>query len=304
MAQRCPTCGGSGEYHGFFCPMCGGEGVVEDYMMTPAQTGQPNDTQQRADILQKLLAAGVVDISDPVNQYQILNLLASGNYTIEDITDSPDLSPNLKASDNTQTLLVNDGMVKGGRTYAIRSKSQSNILEKKMLGYQLSDASGVHVPVIAPLVMETQNLTDAINIGGRTARWKRFDQLMCTFWSDKARTIKNVVDPRLIQLKIVPRFPNKILQASEIVTQNVPPLPTNLPNPLQPQVLTEVMLYQVDAFHNPTHQLKSDLVITRNPAIYIPRYYELQLTVTIATGVGPPSGDCFIDTMIMQTVLR
>jgi len=283
--------------------MCNGEGVVEDYMMAPAEygPGQPSELDRRAKVLQDLLSAGVVDISDPTKQYEILNLLASGNFTIEDITDSPDLTPSLKAAGATQTILVNDGLVKSGRTYAIRAKSQTNVLEKKAMGYALG-GTNPHVPPIVPLVLETQT-QDSQGSLSRTARWKRFDQLMCTFWTDQARTIPNTVNARIIQLRIVPRFPPKILQPTETLITNLGGgTPTNLPNPDQPAVNTEVMLYQVDATHNPTHQFMSSLLITRNPAVYIPRYYELQLTITLAGGVV--GADCFMDAFIMQTVLR
>jgi len=296
LAQRCPTCGGSGDYKGFFCPMCGGEGLVEDYMMTPAQSGPDrlSDTEQRSQALKNLLASGVVDISDPVAQYEILNLLASGNFTIEDISDSPDLTPNLKAIDNTQTILVNDGLVKGGRTYAIRAKSQTNVLEKKVLGYAL-DGTLPPGPTVIPLNLTTED-QNAIANRGRTARWKRFDQLMLTFWSNPQRTVRETALARTILLEIIPRFPTKTLQPIEGLTAVGPPY--NLPDPNQPGINTSTILYQVDATHNPTHQTMSDLVITRNPAIYLPRYYELQLTINL---VGGP---CFCDAMIMQTVLR
>jgi hypothetical protein len=58
------------------------------------------------------------------------------------------------------------------------------------------------------------------------------------------------------------------------------------------------MLYQVDAAHNPTHQLMSDIVITRPDGIYLPRYYELNLFV------GQVAGPCWVDAFIVQKVLR
>ena len=286
--QSCPACMGTGMGpDGGFCPQCRGDGVLGNLI----DTGGQSQSQELNTSLQKLLAKGVIDISEPQAQYEVMSLLSSGNFELEDITDSPDLNQQMKASDSSQTLIINDGLVKSGRTYAIRAKSTSNVLERKVLGYNL-DSTVPPGPFVVPLNMNTFTATPgSVN---RTARWKKFDTLYLTFWANAARTIRETTLPRTIRLTIVPNFPPKVLQANEVVLG----APINAPDATQPPVITSSMLYQVDATHNPTHQLMSDIVITRPDGIYLPRYYELNLFV------GQVAGPCWVDAFIVQKVLR
>jgi hypothetical protein len=272
---------------GKFCPQCRGDGVLGQMI----EQSNPNESLARNDALQKLLSKGVVDISEPQTQYEVLSLLSSGNFELEDITDSPDLNQQLRAQDQSQTIIINDGLVKSGRTYAIRAKSTSNVLERKILGYNL-DNTVPPGPFVVPLNMNT--FTATAGAANRTARWKKFDSLYLTFWANAARTIREVTLPRTIQLTIVPNFPQKVLQANEVMLG----APINAPDPNQPPVLTQTMLYQVDATHNPTHQLMSDIIITRPDGIYLPRYYELNLYV------AQVAGPCWVDAFIVQKILR
>ena len=228
--EQCPQCDGTGVYNSGPCDICGGVGVIidsmDDILSSKGYAGE----------LEEFVTKGVVDLGNKEKQIEIMRLLASGSFELEDITDYPDLNQNLVASDTTQSLLVNDGFVKGGRTYALRTKNTSYISELKRLGHDLDAA------VNGQLTMTTAT---------GSARWKRFNALYLTFWADAARTTREVVTARDIEFKDVETFPEGILQAAENVA-------TGLPNE---RVATETMVYQVDATHNPTHRFKSDIIM-------------------------------------------
>lgn len=265
---KCPQCNGTGVYGTATCPICGGYGMVEDLESQLSELGA------RGEMLSGLVKKGVVDISTPEKQAQVMNILASGTFMLEDVTGAPDLAQGLVASDPTQTILINDGFVKGGRTYALRARGTEYLNETKRLGHDLDP--GVNGAL-------------AVNTVTGTARWKRFNGLYLTFWRDAARTTKDTVNPRDLRLKIVENFPAGVLQAVEDVAAGLPKMP----------VATETIVYQVDAAHNPGHRLMSDIIMFRDE-LFLPRYYDVRLEIDPM----PPATTTVVDAMVIMTILR
>jgi hypothetical protein len=235
---------------------------------------------EKVTMIRNLLSKGVSEISDPQAQYELMNLLGPGSFELEDITDRPDLPPNLQ-SDTTRTILVTDGLVKSGRTYALRYRPSDTMNEFKMLCYNLDGAvnpAGLVLPTSSP-----------------NARWKQFQGLYLTFWTTRNRVAKDTVTPRTIQLEIIETFPTLTLRPTEVDLLTIAPLTQTAPQN------TLTMLYQVDALHNPTHQTMSDIIVTAQNII-LPLHYELRLTIQPILPPGAATVIC--DAFIMMKNLR